>query len=699
MRPMPRFPRLSRMLARHADRLADAWARALCELPDSHYRQRPEQEIREWTGRGLAAILRSLESGDPRALEAHLSELVKTRERLGFDIEEVLLGLALLSRCALPVLMEECRDDAAGLARSIASLDDCVDAAVARFGMMFARAMRERVEKARRNTARLLEALEDVASPAVLSSVLSVAARHVCQALAASHCAVLVRERGSERFRLGATFGKAPPGNDELLRPHAFDLRAHAALRELLQRGQASPCRGDEPCSLLGGRTCKSLNLAALVALPVLSRRRLAALALAIYKRGQPGPTDDQLRLAQAMASTLGSVIDNARLYAESQRSLAESGTLQQISSALLEESTLADMLELICRESRRLVRASGVVVMLRGQNREWTEAARAGWVAADQARWLVENWADDDGRRIVEAVVLDDEPSKPPVAVYPEKPSISVPLKIAHETVGVLHACRSRGRFGEEDLRLLERIAGQATLAIEHARLHRDHDEAMIVAERHRLSRDLHDSVTQSVYSVTMFAEAATRLLEKGRSSAALTHLRDLGEIAQQALWEMRLLIFELQPPDLDALGLESVLQARLGTVERRAGLKTEFRCEIRGRLPRKLEHGLYRIVQEALNNAIRHARATRVSLTLVASDSSVRLVFEDDGVGFDLEECRRKGGLGLRGMEERARVLGGSLNVATRIGAGTRVELSMPLSQAGAADRFAGAIGIVTE
>ncbi len=699
MRPLPRSPHLAALLAREADVLSEAWARALRELPDSHYRLRPEGEIRDWTRRGLAAIIRSLERGDPASLEPHLRRLVETRGRLGFDIEEVLLGLARLTRCALPVVIAELGSDPAQLTRALADLDACVDATVARFGAMFAGAMRDRVEIERRSTARLLEAVEEVAGPATLSSTLGLAAKHIRSSLGASACAVYLRQRNKQRLALGATSGEPLPRSVDLLLQRTLDLRADATLRAALRGHRPGACRGSERCPFLGGRTCESLNLSAVVVVPVLSHRRLVALAVAIYEVDRSEPDEDRLRLAHAMASTLGSVIDNARLYAEARQRLAESATMQQVSSALLEESTLADMLELICRESRRLVRASCAAVLLRDAAGEWNVAARAGQLGADRLRWLAEAWDRDGDAWTVEAVVFDDRPQERRPTPRREEPSVGIPLRVANEIVGVLHAGKERGRFDDDDLRLLERMAAQATIAVEHARWHRHHEEALIVEERHRLSRDLHDSVTQSLYSVTMFAEATARLMERGHSSEASEHLRDLRDIAQQALWEMRLLIFELHPPDLDALGLESVLQARLGTVERRAGLATRFRCEALGRLPARLEHGLYRIAQEALNNAIRHARATRVSLDLTASDSSVRMVFTDDGIGFDLEEGRRKGGLGLRSMDERARSMGGSLAIETRADQGTRIEVEIPLPEVEDSRRLAGAVGVVAE
>ena len=120
---------------------------------------------------------------------------------------------------------------------------------------------------------------------------------------------------------------------------------------------------------------------------------------------------------------------------------------------------------------------------------------------------------------------------------------------------------------------------------------------EKGIVAERNRIARELHDSVTQSLYAVTLYSDAASRRLSSGQIEDAGEDLRKLGRTAKDALGEMRLLIFELRPPILDEAGLSAALQARLEMVEKRSGLKTEFRAEGSGQLPCEVEDGLYRV------------------------------------------------------------------------------------------------------
>jgi signal transduction histidine kinase len=178
------------------------------------------------------------------------------------------------------------------------------------------------------------------------------------------------------------------------------------------------------------------------------------------------------------------------------------------------------------------------------------------------------------------------------------------------------------------------------------------------------------------------LYAEVASQLLLSEQSDQALEHLHELKGLALDALGEMRLLIFELRPPVLEEEGLVSALQLRLDAVEGRVGLQTQLHVEGDIHLTPHAEGELYRIAQEALNNILKHAQAHHVTLSLcsVPGKDTVVLEISDDGIGFDLAEGRRGGGMGLRGMEERAMQLGGSLTVDTKPGMGTTVRVEVP-------------------
>ena len=200
-------------------------------------------------------------------------------------------------------------------------------------------------------------------------------------------------------------------------------------------------------------------------------------------------------------------------------------------------------------------------------------------------------------------------------------------------------------------------------------------------VEERQRLSRELHDSVTQSLYSLTLLAEASRRTAQTGEIQKVIENSSRLGEIAQQALKEMRLLVYELRPLALETAGLAEALQHRLDAVEKRAGVDAQLRVNLDVDLPAELEDSLYRIAQEVLNNSLKHAEATRIILTLCIQDGQVELDIHDNGKGFDSGSVQGQGGMGLHNIQERAVALGGSVSIGSEPGKGTKVQVRVPL------------------
>jgi PAS domain S-box-containing protein len=263
----------------------------------------------------------------------------------------------------------------------------------------------------------------------------------------------------------------------------------------------------------------------------------------------------------------------------------------------------------------------------------------------------------------------------------------VSVPLVVKGQMLGgIALVTRTPRLFTPEDLALLGAIGQQVAVAVENARLFQQAEQTAAMEERTRLARELHDSVTQSLYSVNLYAEAAARLLITGETKTAAEYLRELRDTAQEALREMRLLIFELRPLALEQHGLVAALQARLDAVEGRAGIQNELRVEGEERVPQMIQEQLYHLAREALNNVLKHAKAQHVRVTLRFSAAEVTLEVKDDGAGFDLAQAKG-GGMGLPGMSERVEKLGGTLAINSAPGQGTVVAVSLPLDPLGAA------------
>lgn len=255
------------------------------------------------------------------------------------------------------------------------------------------------------------------------------------------------------------------------------------------------------------------------------------------------------------------------------------------------------------------------------------------------------------------------------------------VPITVKKHVIGVLDIqSDSLDNFDETDLAVMQALANQAGIAIENARLYEQAQQLAVVEERNRLARDLHDSVTQSVYSLTLLAEAGQRMIKAGDTLQVAANQQRLGEIAQQALQEMRLLVYELRPFDLKAIGLAAALEQRLEVVERRAGVEARLLIQEDLLLSKEIEESLYRITQEALNNALKHANATAVSVSITSLAGAVLLEVKDNGRGFETELVGSQGGLGLLTMQERAAQVNGRLRIVSSPGEGTTICAELP-------------------
>lgn len=269
---------------------------------------------------------------------------------------------------------------------------------------------------------------------------------------------------------------------------------------------------------------------------------------------------------------------------------------------------------------------------------------------------------------------------AKPHTVGLGEAPNyVAVPLYGGQRIVGVLSVFGGTNKdFSVEDISLLASIADNVGAAVESAQLRQQAQDTAVREERRRLARDLHDSVTQSLHSLVLSADTANYLLEQNRTEPLTSSLHRLGDSARQALKEMRLLLYELRLAPLEEMELVEVLQARLESVEQRAGIDAELIVKGAADWPRAWEGELYCIAMEALNNALRHARATQVSVRLQGRRDRVTLEVADDGRGFD-PQASSAGGMGLHNMAERVRRLGGELTIDSAPGAGTRIRVSV--------------------
>ncbi len=253
-------------------------------------------------------------------------------------------------------------------------------------------------------------------------------------------------------------------------------------------------------------------------------------------------------------------------------------------------------------------------------------------------------------------------------------------PLRLRGTAFGTLTvATDEAGRtFSRDEISLAETIATDVAAAIENARLFEQAQELAVSRERQRLARDLHDSVTQTLYSVTLTAEALPRVWAKHPDQAQAA-LNNLHRLARGALGEMRTLLFELQPAMLLEKGPEELLRQLAHATMGRTQATVEVRVQGERALPDEVRVALYRIAQEALNNVSKHAEASQVIVELELEPEQVVLDIEDDGRGFDPEAVLPLG-FGVRNMADRAKEIGAAFSLQSNPGQGTQIQVVWP-------------------
>ena len=252
----------------------------------------------------------------------------------------------------------------------------------------------------------------------------------------------------------------------------------------------------------------------------------------------------------------------------------------------------------------------------------------------------------------------------------------LSVPLIIKSEVHGNLMLYyRSPRKFSHEEIELAMTVGDQTALAIENARLRTQVERAAVVEERNRIARDLHDSVTQTLFSASLIAEVLPRLWQRNDDEAR-RRLEELRQLTRGALAEMRTLLLELRPATLIEVDLNELLRQLVEAISGRSRVPVELTLDGDGPIPPDIKVALYHIAQEALNNVAKHARATRAKVTLQRRADRVELMVEDNGRGFVLETVTPEH-LGLTIMQERAGAIDAVLAVRSKLDQGTSVSV----------------------
>lgn len=262
-------------------------------------------------------------------------------------------------------------------------------------------------------------------------------------------------------------------------------------------------------------------------------------------------------------------------------------------------------------------------------------------------------------------------------------KDFLGMPILADDQIIGAIYLANKRtpGGFTAAGEDLLRVFAAHAAMALTNARLYERSRELSVVEERHRLARDLHDAVSQKLFSLRLTAGAATTVLDADPVRAR-TELESVQRLASEALAELRAVIWELRPTDLGDDGLVAVLRQHVAVLDRIHEAEVRWNAPCVPHLDEAEAEVVVRVAQEALHNALRHGAPRHIVVTLACRDGGgASLEVADDGVGFDVERTRRGSRrLGLGSMRDRAEAARGNLTIRSAPGRGTTVRLELP-------------------
>lgn len=547
--------------------------------------------------------------------------------------------------------------------------------------------------------------VESISSELELRPLLTRILRHACELLDADNGTIGLYDEAKGVVRTEAVY-RMPPGElGAEMRPGEGLAGAVLATGSAVVRGRY----GDMPSP-----TQPSFEENAVIGMPISWRGRLIGffgIGGSPVRDGNGGViarrmfTEEDVSTLSVFARHAAIAIWNARRYEWEQHRTERLKLIARIGQIITADLRLEDLLQSAADAMHELLGYPNVAIPL---------------ILPDDPQTLVLTTVGGDYKRIVkgeyripitqgimgaaarekQAVLVNDVAADPRHLPTPGaegiRAELAVPILLGDRVLGVLNV-ESGDPLDEEDAAGVRIVADQLAVAIENARLYRRGQRLAVLEERQRLARDLHDSVTQHIFGMGMIAESLAGAFRKSREEGERRVAR-LTDLSRTALAEMRALLAELRPAGapmpVEALGVvPDVVRVRrdglAATLEAHATRMSVHEVPVSveadgyERQAAPIEEALFRIAQEAVNNAVKHAGAKRVRIALSAAGATVRLTVTDDGVGFDPARDIRAGGLGLMSMRERATALGGGVRIETRPGAGTRVEVTVPLAE----------------
>lgn len=554
-------------------------------------------------------------------------------------------------------------------------------------------AVRQRAEEDQRRQTEYLSALHDTSVGLMnhldVSDLLQTILERAVQLMRARDGYIFLTDRSGEALEMRFATGRFRPSLGHRM------MRGEGLAGQVLAEGRALAVpdyRAWEGRSLQYDEA--DIHLLAGVPLTAGGAKTIGVLGVA--PRVPPEEADGDAPMGEAeidilsrFAQLASIAMDNAQLFAEAQDRMREVEALYRADADLYGHLNLDEVLRALVAVAVDVLQADKSLALVWDAAGERLAPRAAQGFAGETLEALAqaptggclgEVIATKQAVVVEEAGGLADDHCAQIMAAEGIRSAIHVPVLLGGSVFGVFTMGYARPRhFGEEDRRLAEGLAQRAAAAIHNARLYEQAQLAATLEERQRLARELHDAVTQTLFSASLIAEVLPKVWEKN-AEVGRQRLEELHVLTRGALAEMRSLLMELRPASLTESALPDLLRGLAEATEGRTRVPVHLDLSGECRAPAEVRVALYRIAQEALNNIAKHAAARNVWVRLECADGGVRLSVRDDGRGFAAAGERAPESLGLAIMRERAEGVGALLRVESAPGQGTTVHVGYP-------------------
>ncbi|GAC1636669.1 MAG: hypothetical protein NVS4B2_25210 [Chloroflexota bacterium] len=562
--------------------------------------------------------------------------------------------------------------------------------------------LERRVEERTRELSAVLEVAHNVASTLELQPLLDLILDQL-QSVVENNGAALLKRQDDMVFVLS----RRSPGPDAQAAPTSYTSERIAPLLETLLRGEpiiVDDVRGNSPMAVAyRAAVGDSLDTAfqyerGWMVVPMkIKERVVGGLSLSSDRPGFFTPRHAEL--ATAIASHAALAIENASLYEQTVQRTQELSTLLDVSHTVASTLELQPLLDLILDQLQLVVDYTGAGISLQEDDDVVRIIAYQGpgpEALALGSRFSISEagplW--NEMRRHEPLIIKDIRDETPEAQGYREvigdlldtsfsyiRSWMSIPMRVKDRYIGSLFLEHSQPNvYSAHHANLALAMAQQAAIAIENARLYEKAQTLAALEERQRLARELHDSVTQALHGIGLAAETTRLLLEQNPDRAVKSN-QTVQYLARSGMAEMRALLFELRPESLQLEGLVAALKKQTNALAARHDIPIEIDLCAEPSVSLPVKEALYRIAQEALHNAFKHAQPTQVALRLCFPRGEIELTVWDNGAGFDTS-ASFPGHLGLRSMQERAKNVGGVLAIHSGPGQGTRIRATIPVA-----------------